>query len=192
MGLRKALLDGFYTQRESRPREMTSLVQAVRDYRKALGEDRVRDADLRLWRGSRQAFAGALPWLALAALSYPPALYGFLFHFVPYTLAGPAARLARPEPDVLGTYKLYAGLLFYPIAYALQGWALAQVMGWPWACAATAAAIPCGLWALKYYELRARVLGRAWAGLVLLSPRRRAGLLALRAAVLDALRPFLM
>lgn len=191
VSLRRAILEGYYLERERKPVEVGALEGAVRAYREALGAANLKDRHVARWKGTLPSALGALPGIALAAVTYPPALYGYLFHFVPYGLTGPAARLARPEPDVLGTYKLYAGMLNYPLFYLLQGWALAQVLGWAWAVAAAVLAVPAGLWALRYFEFRARVLAKAWAALMLASPKRRSTLVSLRQAVLDALRPFL-
>jgi 1-acyl-sn-glycerol-3-phosphate acyltransferase len=190
IGLRRAFLQGYYEERGRRPAEVAALEAAVRSYRKVIRGAGIQDDDIAGWKGTPGALARALPGVALAAAAYPPALYGFLFHFVPYTLAGPAAQMVNREADTLGTYKLYAGLLLYPLSYALQTWALAQVAGWAWALAAAAAAIPAGIWSLRYYEFRHGALCRAWAALFLASNRRRSELLALRAAVLAALRPF--
>jgi glycerol-3-phosphate O-acyltransferase / dihydroxyacetone phosphate acyltransferase len=189
--LRKAFLEGYYTERERHPYKVAEVREAVRAYREALRSASLRDEDLASGGGGIRTLAAALPGLTVAVLAYPPALYGFLFHFVPYTLVGPAVKILRPEPDVLGTYKLYGGMISYPIFYALQGWALAQVAGWGWAALALAAAVPCGLWALRYYEFRAQALRRGWASIALLSAARRARLLGLRAAVLGSLQPFL-
>lgn len=191
IGLRRAFLRGYYEERTRRPAQVEALEKALRSYREAIRAAGLRDADLAGWEGSGRAFVRALPGVALAALAYPPALYGYLYHFVPYTLAGPAAGLVNREPDTLGTYKLYAGLILYPLFYALQSWAIAQVAGWGWAVAAAAAAVPAGLWTLRYYEFRYGALRRLWSAFALASPRRRVAILGLRGRVLEGLRPFL-
>lgn len=192
IGLRRALVRGYYEERGRRPAEVAALESALGSYREAIGRAGITDADLAGWGGAGKAFLRALPGIAFAVFTYPPAFYGYLFHFVPYTLAGPAAQAINREPDTLGTYKLYAGMLLYPLFYALQSWALAQVAGWGWALAAAAVAVPAGLWSLRYYEFRHGALRRAWAALYLLSGTRRTRLERQRTSVLDALRPFLV
>lgn len=189
--LRREFLRGYYAARARRPAEVAAVESAVRSYREALRSAGLGDADIAEWCGTGRALSRAAPGIVLAALAYPLALYGYLFHFVPYTLAGPAAQLVNREPDTLGTYKLYAGLLLYPLFYGLQTWAVAQVAGWGLAVASAAAAIPAGLWSLRYYEFRYGALRRLWAALALASPGRRGELLTMRHMVLERLRPFL-
>src|SRR5207249_527580 len=51
-------------------------------------------------------------------LGLPLALWGVIIHLLPYKLTALAVRALRPEEDVLATYKVMAGLVLYPAAWA--------------------------------------------------------------------------
>ncbi len=189
--VRGALLQRFYEARLERPAEVAALLHTARRYARWLRALALRDEDVA--RGeipAGRALRYAAGRFAALAAGYPPALYGRAFHLVPYVLTGLAGRLLARTEDTASTFKIYAGLLFYPASYALQLALAAQALGPWWAAAAGAAAVPCGLWALRYYERREAFVRAAWAFLALRTRTRLATHLeGLRAELLCALRP---
>lgn len=184
------MLEGFYRARQEHPDELKALARAARPYLRTLRLLGLQDADVKREVGPGEALSYAWRRLAFLAAAWPPAFYGWLFHILPYRLTGPAALLLAPRQDVVATYKLYVGLVAFPLFYALQTFVLWRALG-PWPALALAAlAVPCGLWALRYYEARQEFFRLAWAVLTL---RTRRGTLqklrAMRAGVMAVLAP---
>ena len=104
----------------------------------------------------RQAFA-----LFVAA---PLAVCGFVLHALPYLLVGLVLRFPHSgEEDA--TLKMAAGLVLYPLFWALEGW-----LAWAWggkflALALALLLIPSGFVALSWRERLAK-LGRGIRGLI--------------------------
>lgn len=99
----------------------------------------------------------------------PLALWGSLVHFVPYQVAGAAARALRPEPDVEATYKIVASVLLYPLAWLAEAWIAWRLGGAPLVVVFVLALLPSGFLALTWRERLARFAteARAFARFVL-------------------------
>jgi hypothetical protein len=83
-------------------------------------------------------------------LGLPLALLGMLLHALPYQLIRLGVRLARPEPDVEATYKIAGAVVIYPLAWALEAWLAARLVG-PWAAVLLVLALaPAGFFALAW------------------------------------------
>jgi 1-acyl-sn-glycerol-3-phosphate acyltransferase len=130
--------------------------------------------------------------LAILLGGLPLALWGLASHALPYWLTGTAARLLRPGPDVEATYKLAAGLVFYPLAWLLEGWLAWRTGGGVLLALFVVLLGPGGFFALAWAERLRRLYreGRALLRLVvdrdlgrLLGMRRRVILAELDAAV---------
>ncbi|NKB65612.1 MAG: hypothetical protein GKR89_01005 [Candidatus Latescibacteria bacterium] len=112
--------------------------------------------------GPGHFFAG----LALA----PLALYGFLNNALPYFLPRLLVRPYRQSPEMVGTVKLAAGALTFPIFYLLRTSVVWSVWGWQWALPFVLSLPLSGLFTLYYNEY---FLQRwpLWQNLI--APRRR-------------------
>ncbi|HEX7054943.1 MAG TPA: 1-acyl-sn-glycerol-3-phosphate acyltransferase [Burkholderiales bacterium] len=96
----------------------------------------------------RQAFA-----LFVAA---PLALCGFLLHGVPYALVALVLRVPHSgEEDA--TIKMAAGLVLYPLCWALEGWLAWRYGGAPALAALLVLLVPSGFVALSWRERLARL-----------------------------------
>ncbi len=118
----------------------------------------------------------------LAALlgGLPLALWGLASHVVPYWITSLVARLLRPQADVEATYKLAAGIVFYSLAWILEGWLL-----WRWGGGRLLALfcvllVPGGFFALAWGERLRRLYRETRALLRLLRDRDLARHLAER------------
>jgi len=166
------------------------LQRAMRTYRTLLERDRLR---VEGFRRDLEAFVAELDRLELAPADLarvptparlagralrqtagllvltPLALFGVVLHAVPYRLTGfLVRRLARTDEEE-ATDKIAAGLLLFPLTWALETWG-AWRLGGPWTAAALAVALlPAGFLALAWQERIAR-LGR---DLRVLTRRRR-------------------
>ncbi len=138
----RRLLEEFYRARLEHPTELHALLVKAKAYVRMLDLLRLRDGDV---AGETQ-FGSALihTWkrLAVVLAGYPPALYGWLFNFLPYFLTGRLALAAGGERDVVATYKLYAGLLLFPLFYLGQGAMMWRAAGPWWAALAVALGAP--------------------------------------------------
>jgi 1-acyl-sn-glycerol-3-phosphate acyltransferase len=83
-------------------------------------------------------------------LGLPLAVLGIVLHALPYQLVRLGVRLARPEPDVEATYQIAGGVVIYPLAWALEAWLAARLLG-PWAAGLLLVALaPAGFFALAW------------------------------------------
>jgi 1-acyl-sn-glycerol-3-phosphate acyltransferase len=186
----RRLLEEFYKARLEHPTEVHALLVKARAYVRMLDLLGLRDADV---TGDHRFGAGLTrTWrrLAVVVAGYPPALYGWFFNFLPYFLTGRLALAAGGGRDVVATYKLYAGLVFFPLFYLLQGALVWRAAGPWWALLFVVLGGPCGLWAMRYYALRREFVHLAAATLTL-GLRRDAGerLREMRGEVVEALKP---
>ena len=126
-------------------------------------------------------------------LGLPLAFWGVLNHIAPYQATKAAVRVLRPEPDVLATYKVVAGLVLYPLCWLLEGWAAFR-LGGGWLLAIfLLALLPTGFFALSWTERLARVRREARGLLtVLLDRDLRAHLLERRRAIMAEFQELLL
>jgi len=186
----RRLLEEFYRARLEHPTELHALLTKARAYVRMLDLLGLRDGDVSGETKVGAAFIHTWKRLAVVLAGYPPALYGWLFNFLPYFLTGRLALAAGDERDVVATYKLYAGLVLFPLFYLGQGATVWRAAGPWWAALAVAVGGPCGLWAMRYYALRSEFVHLVSAT-VTLDLRRDAGerLKEMRAEVIEALKP---
>ena len=126
--------------------------------------------------------------LLLALLLSPLALYGFVHNAVPYYLPRLFVRPYRTEPEMIGTVKMVAGIIVFPVFYLMVAGAACLVTGFRSALLYGVTLPVSGLFTLLYDEhlLRGWPL---WKGLI--SPRGLRRLSEERAALvqdLDALK----
>ena len=184
------------TVRGARDREEPSLGTLRPDTRRRNDDDppwpcqRSRPRRRRRSSAAGEALADFGRRLAVLFFGYPPALFGWLFNFLPYFLTGRVAKAVAKESDIIATAKVYTGMVLFPLFYAAQGVLVAETLGPWWAAGVTALAIPCGLWAMKYYALRESFIHLVAASLTL-RPGGEAGprLREMRREVLEVLRP---
>ena len=153
------------------PERLAALRQRVEAYSKDL--ERFGDSDGEI--PASYPTGVALRWALREALSLllglPLALLGMLLHAGPYWLTrSVVGALDRPAEEE-ATYKIVAGLLFYPVCWSVEGWA-AWTLGGGWGLAALLAALlPAGFFALGWQERTGRVTREARAFLRFLVDR---------------------
>lgn len=186
----RRLLEEFYKARADHPTELHALLVKAKAYVRMLDVLGLKDRDVTRESNFGAAWNATWKRLAVVLFGYPPALYGWLFNFLPYFLSGRLASLAGKGRDVVATYKLYAGLVLFPLCYLAQGALLWHAAGPWWAVVAVVLGGPLGLWAMRYYALRNEFVHVA-AATVTLGLRRDASerLREMRAEVVEALKP---
>lgn len=186
----RRLLAEFYKARMEHPTQLHALLVRARAYLKMLDLLGMKDGDVVRESASGSALDRVWRKLAVIVLGYPPAAYGWLFNFLPYLITGRLAVMAGGGRDMVATYKIYGGLLFFPVLYLLQGALLWYAFGPWWAVGAVLLGGPCGLWAMRYYAFRAEFVRLAAAGLSLRTDKGTAArLVEMRDEVLEALKP---
>ncbi|MCZ6598728.1 MAG: 1-acyl-sn-glycerol-3-phosphate acyltransferase [Planctomycetota bacterium] len=156
-----AMADSLRELRRTRPREIERLTERVSAFAERLERLGVEPDQLAVrytprlvaWFVARNVFA--------LLLGLPLALLGTVLWALPFRLARPLARLGKPDPATLATAVILAGLVLFPLWYALLVAAAGVVLGWA-AALATAVLTPVlGLLSLAYFEGRSQSLDDA-------------------------------
>ena len=110
-------------------------------------------AGLAAERLSRHYSAGVVARFALGQglallLGAPLALCGIVLHVVPYQLTAAAVRLIPHTDEEEATDKIAAGLVLYPLAWALEAWAAYAIGGKLALIGFLVALLPAGFFAL--------------------------------------------
>ncbi len=149
--LRKEVLDTYATLRERDPGRAEHLRARLEQYEKSLRDHGFRDDQL----GPRESsflVRYAIPQVLLLALWAPLALVGSAVNVLPYQFVGRVAARVEDTPDQPATHKVMAGLVLFPLCWAVFAWWVAgkggSTAGW-----AAALAMPAVAWfALRYHE----------------------------------------
>lgn len=124
---RRSLLDGLDALRQGHPREVAAAVEAARSYDHLLRLSGLRDEQVI----ASYPLDGLLAALARVAfntvLALPVALLGAVANFVPFTLVELVSRRFDDEQNQIATYKVFPGIVAYPLTWAIEAaaaWAL--------------------------------------------------------------------
>lgn len=164
---RVALTEAYYEIRREHPEALRRVLIYGRSYLRLLKLLGLSDEDV--VRQVTPVSALRFLWrrLLVVVAGYPPALAGWVFHLVPYLFAGPLALLFARQEDVIATYKMYAGILLFGMWYGGAWWGAEKILGPWWSLLALGVMLACGLWSLRYYELREEFVHVARAGVLL-------------------------
>lgn len=157
--------------RDADPVRLGALRNAMERYAKDVEEAGLRPAAALRPPAPRAAVVYASRQLAILLGGLPLALWGLGSHLAPYWLTWAAARLLRPQPDVEATYKLSAGLVLFPVAWAVEGWLLWCAGGGALLALFLGLLAPGGFFALAWSERLGRLAGETRALLRLLLDR---------------------
>lgn len=189
--LRQRLLAGYAQLRADAPDRLAAITSRIARYAASLAE-----ADLTPERlpvhGYRAATVLRVTLRAALVLTLllPLALLGSVLHAPGWGLTRLVARPhERTSPDMVATVKALAGILFYPLTWAITAWGVGQRFGWGPGLAALGVAPLAGWAALRFLEEADRLIGGARGLLLALTGRRRfLRLVAERDAIRDELR----
>jgi 1-acyl-sn-glycerol-3-phosphate acyltransferase len=140
---------------ERRPEVVWRVWTLLRDYNSALERARMRDEVLR--DPKERTLGGEIARLAaVCVVGLPAALYGILFNFVPYRLAGFVAHGVAKDETKIHYYQIVYGAIFFSLWYAPAIYLASRSMG-PWGAVIFAASLPVsGLFALGFVRWLAR------------------------------------
>lgn len=148
--------------RRTDPERVYRVWRQVEFYRRKLEALSLDDAALRdLERHPRRMFASALR-IVLAAIGLIPALAGGLIHVLPYRACTLIANRISPQPILVASSRIAAGLVILPSTYGLLALLLRAGAGWsPQRIAlALATAVVLGIFGLLYFHWLGRERGR--------------------------------
>jgi len=175
--LQRALIEGYAELRRRDPERTAAAAAAVDRYDRMLGALGVRDDQV---AASYPAAPAAL-WVArtvLRLLVYLPlALVGIVLNWLPYRVVGEIAARAARTPDVPASFKVFGGMVLFPLAWLLEATLAAWLAGPPATARAGAAlltlvAAPLTGWVALRFDDRRRQLWREARAYLLLRTRR--------------------
>lgn len=139
------------------PARMAALRRRLERYSKDLDLAGLTDRDLTEGYRPASVLRYALREGLALVLGLPLALWGVVNHFVPYQATALAVRAIGPEADVLATYKVVAGVVLFPLCWALEGWTAWRLGGGRLLAVLLISLLPTGFFALSWTERLQRV-----------------------------------
>ena len=186
--LHRALIEGYAELRRRDPERTAAAAVAVDRYDRMLGAFGVRDDQV----AASYPAAPVVLWVgrtALRLLVYLPlALVGMILNWLPYRVVGEIAARAARTPDVPASFKVFGGIVLFPLAWLLEAALAAWLAGPPLTSRAgaallTLAAAPLTGWiALRFDDRRGQLWREARAYLLLRTRRAIAAELQARRA----------
>jgi glycerol-3-phosphate O-acyltransferase/dihydroxyacetone phosphate acyltransferase len=161
---------------EAEPARIAALRSRLERYVKDLELAGLTNRDLSQGYGTFAVLRYGLREGLALVLGLPLALWGVVNHVVPYQATALAVRALKPEPDVLATYKIVAGLVLFPVGWGLEGWTAWRLgggwLGVNWLFwAFLVSLLPTGFFALSWTERLDRVRREARGLLAVLVDR---------------------
>ncbi|HXO27606.1 MAG TPA: 1-acyl-sn-glycerol-3-phosphate acyltransferase [Thermoanaerobaculia bacterium] len=175
--LHRALVEGYAELRRRDPARTAAAAAAIDRYDRMLGALGVRDDQV----AASYPAAPAVLWVgrtALRLLVYLPlALVGMVLNWLPYRVVGEIAARAARTPDVPASFKVFGGIVLFPLAWLLEAALAAWLAGPPltWRAGAallTLVAAPLTGWITLRFDDRRGQLWREARAYLLLRTRR--------------------
>ena len=117
---RRSLLDGLDALRESHPREVAAAVEAARDYDRLLRVSGLGDAQVIASYPLDRLLAALARSAVNTVVTLPVALLGGLLNFVPFVAVELVSRRFDDEENQIATYKVFPGIVAYPLTWGLE------------------------------------------------------------------------
>ena len=174
---------------ERTPDRVTRFRRRLERYRAHLSESGLSDAELGRPYTAAVVARFILVNAAALVITLPLAFWGLVSHAAPYWLTRAAVAALRRTEEEEATDKMAAGVVLYPLCWAIEAWIAHRLFRLVGLIAFLALLIPSGLLALSWRERLGRVARQARAFLSFLLDRdlhRR--LLDERRALVDELR----
>jgi len=171
--LARAFIAAYRELARRAPQRVAAVAAAVAAYDELLALYRLRDAQVAASYPLHGVWRFVAKSLGLMLVRLPLALLGTAIHAAPYFAADRVARRPGRSADVEATYKILAGMIFYPLTWLL--WAvLGGWLGGAWVALAAALVGPLsGFVALRFHQRR-EYFGREVRAYLLLRSGKRA------------------
>jgi glycerol-3-phosphate O-acyltransferase/dihydroxyacetone phosphate acyltransferase len=176
--LHRVLVEGYADLVRRYPERTAAAAAAVDRYDRMLSALGLRDDQV----AASYPAAPAVLWVGrtvLRLLIYLPlALVGIVLNWLPYRLVGAIAARAARTPDVPASFKVFGGIVFFPLTWLLEAGVAAWLAGFHRPVRAAAAALltlataaAAGWIALRFDDRRGQLWREARAYLLLRSRR---------------------
>jgi 1-acyl-sn-glycerol-3-phosphate acyltransferase len=164
---RRRVLARYRELRAARPERIARLAAAVEEYDRLLSTYGLRDEQV----GAAYPLPSVLRFLAeslwLLLVRLPLAAVGVVLDYLPYRICGWLGALVARQPDQPATWKLFGGILLFPLFWAAE--AAYSAWRWsPWAAAGVLVLGPLGGYAAIRFRDRLRWLRTEARAFVLL------------------------
>ena len=127
--VQRAFRDGYEVLRSHHSQEVAEVARHVDEYDRLLEIAGVDDKHVASRYQGRLVRSFTVRTLGFLLLRFPIAVVGAVLNFVPYQLIAIIIRLLKLEQELLATYKILGGMLFYPAAWLAEGWLAARFWG---------------------------------------------------------------
>lgn len=169
---RRSLLDGLDALRESHPREVAAAVEAARDYDRLLRVSGLGDAQVIASYPLDRLLAALARSAVNTVVMLPVALLGGLLNFVPFVAVELVSRRFDDEENQIATYKVFPGIVAYPLTWGLEAALAWRFWGLASGFATVVVAALSGYIAVRFVE-RQEALWRESRAFLLLRRRHR-------------------
>ncbi|MGE0640268.1 MAG: 1-acyl-sn-glycerol-3-phosphate acyltransferase [Thermoanaerobaculia bacterium] len=161
---RRDLLAGLSALRRTHPAVVSEAVTAARAYDELLSATGLRDEQVVASYPVERIASYLATQLLSGFVALPFALVGALLHLLPFGVVRGIARRVRDEPNQIATYKIFPGIVIYPLWWAGLAWFAGSRGGAPAAIAALLFAPLTGGLALRAFDRWDRLVreGRAF------------------------------
>lgn len=179
----RAHLEGLDDLEKSHPERIAALVESVRAYDRLLSAFNLRDAQVAAAYPPSPVARFVLRTMLRMLIHFPLAVIGTILNWPVYRLVGALTKRIARLPDLTATYKVFAALFLFPLAWLAEAIAVGYYASNSWLGAATFFAAPfTGYSALLFHESRSLFWKEARAYLLLRTRKRLAGELKERRA----------
>jgi glycerol-3-phosphate O-acyltransferase/dihydroxyacetone phosphate acyltransferase len=176
----RALIEGYAVLSRRFPERTAAAAAAVEGYDRMLRDLDLRDDQVAATYPRRPV----LRWLGRTVLrllvQLPLGILGAALNWLPYRLVGEIAARATREPDMPASFKVFGGVVFFPLAWGLEAALAARLAGPPLSLRLAAAAVvlvagPLSGWMALHFDDRRGSLWREARAFLLLRSRRALG-----------------
>jgi hypothetical protein len=156
-------MDIYHALLQGAPERLAAFGERLRTFSRDLEGAHLDISGLSLAFTGRQVMRFVLQEVIPLLLGAPFALGGTLLHGLPYRTTALAARLIPHTGEEEATDKIAAGLVFFPLFWCLEAWAILRLGGRLPLVLFLAALVPTGFLALVWMERLARAARKARA-----------------------------
>jgi 1-acyl-sn-glycerol-3-phosphate acyltransferase len=171
----RAFVEGYQDLCRRYPERVKAVEEAVREYDRLLKAFGLRDKHVASAYPPHPVVRFVVRALLRLLVHLPLAVVGTALNILPYYLVRAVAWIVRNSPDQVATYKVFGGLVLYPLIWIVEAILAARWTGNGWLGALTFLAGPLtGYAALLFHEQRKLFWTEAKAYLVLKTRKRLA------------------
>lgn len=118
----RAFIEGYQEMRSRFPERVKAVEDAVEEYDRLLRAFRLRDDQVASAYPSSPVLRFVARTLLRLLVHLPLAVVGFILNVIPYHLARLAGWFVRRSPDQVASYKVFGGLVLFPLTWILVGY----------------------------------------------------------------------